>query len=254
MVKNFSWRFFVIFYLIMLALTHLRFYISYAAIIAFLFCWIIFSEIKIKKRLIYAIIIILLLGFMPQISGYGYFGMKTFNSYFSKEEITNYRQAVYVPKIQKPTVTTPETIKQSPPKGSGSSFTAKTDFNSPFNFIVNFTETYIYALMGPFPWQIKLKRQIFALVEVFPWYFILVFVIEGTPKLIKKFKVILPLLLFSAAVFAILGLYTPNFGIITRIRMPAFIALFCLAPFGLSEVFLKKTENLVNNISSKIFI
>jgi hypothetical protein len=253
LIKNFSWQKFLIFYLIMIALTHFRFYVGYVAAIAFITCWFLFSSIELRKKIGYVFIMIFLLGFLPQISGYGYFGINTFRSYFSKEAITNFRQDVYMPDVQ----TTPTTTvaintvlpsSQNPQKGSGSSFVAKTDFKNPLSFISNYAESYMYVLLGPFPWQMVLKRQMFALFETIPWYFLLFFVIKGIIDSVKRYKVILPLLLFSIILFAVLGLYTPNFGIITRIRMPGFIILFCFAPFGFSRSFIDWANGLINKI------
>lgn len=271
LIKNFSWRYFLVFYIALLLLTHFRFYVSYSAVVAFMIGWLFFSNFKFKKRILYAIVFIFLIGFLPQISGYGYMGYKTFRSYINFNEIVNFREQVYVsshPVVssvgsEDPASTggvlssnqghtsgstgghTPysvagkilnilrfNSIEEFAPKGQGSSFEAKADFKNPFSFLINYAETSIYTLFGPFPWQIRLKRQLFALIEVLPWYILFIFIVRGIIKTGRNYKTTLPLLIFSFLVLAILALFTPNYGIITRIRIPAFLALICFVPFG----------------------
>lgn len=251
MVKSFSWSTFLIFYLIiMLPLTHFRFYVSYSLCIAFIFSLLFFSQLNIKKRITYIFIIIIFLGFLPQISGYGYMGIKTFRSYFSFNEIKNFREQVYLSKNSPDTGTEVQSEKIDPVFATGKSSTFKADanFNNPLSFLINYSETFIYSLFGPFPWQIKLKRQLFALFETLPWYILFIFIVKGIIKSIKNYKVILPMLIFSALLLAVLALYTPNYGIITRIRMPAFLTLLCFVPFGFNfeNRYINKIKNYLN--------
>jgi hypothetical protein len=242
LIKNFSWGAFLIFYILLLVLTHFRFYVSYSIIIAFMICWMVFSDFKIKKRTVYALIFILLLGFLPQISGYGYMGIKTLRSYLSPSEVANFREKIYVSQESSEISLegkAPGYVSQESSeifsRGKGSSFSATADFHNPVSFLINYMKTYVYTLFGPFPWQIRLKRQLFALAEVLPWYIIFIFIVRGLIKSIREDGApTVFLLIFSFLVLGVLALFTPNFGIITRIRMPAILALVSFAPFGIA--------------------
>lgn len=273
MMKSFGWRHFLIFYILLTGLIHFRFYVGYAVLFSFLASWFFISSLNWKKRIPYGLIIIFLLGFSPQALGYGYYGTKTLKMYLNPETITVYREVVYAPtpppppvarksieeakpvakKSTKPTTETavpvplsspiaPATLAVSPPPppGLGSSFLVKTGLDNPLKFIRNSLESFIYSLLGPFPWQIKYKRQLFVLLEMIPWYFLLFLLVSGFVKNIHKrgvgkslqqYRLGLPLLLFSIMSLGAVSLFVANFGIITRIRIPSFIALLCLLPF-----------------------
>lgn len=269
LIKNLSWENFLIFYIVLASLIHFRFYIGYAVIFTFIFCWLFLSQINLSKRIAYGIVMAFFLGFLPQISGYGYFGISTFKTYLASEEVTFYREYAYTPAViastpQTPTPSTPcsETPSSqtpssqtptpstpcletplptvSPPSGTHSTIVTKTELNKPISFLKNYFKSFIFVLLGPFPWQLKYKIQILALFETIPWYILLFFIAWGVIKSIRNYRTIVPFLLFSLLILAVLALFTPNFGIITRIRIPSFIALLCLTPLGF---------NLKNNYS-----
>ena len=202
----------------------------------------------------------ILMGFLPQIStaggwGTGYFGITNFTSFLNPNMITYYREIVYAPKISE----IPEPVLESGAEkietkivkpislkktgtgdGEESSTIIKTGLENPITFSKNIILSFVFSLIGPYPWQLKKITHIFLLPEIIPWYFILFFIIKGIVENIKKeYKVMLPLLFFSILVIGSLCLFMTNFGITTRIRMPAVLALLCLFPFGLK---------LLNNI------
>lgn len=123
--------------------------------------------------------------------------------------------------------------KEELPSG-GSTNIVGTGFDSPLNFVKNNLKALASVLLGPFPWQIKYKRQLLALFETIPWYFLMFFVVKGVINAIKgRQKIILPLILFSLIVFGVLAFYVAsNFGIYMRLRVPAFLSLFCLIPLA----------------------
>jgi len=254
LLKIFSWNKFIIFYLILAFLFNFRFYIGYALVISFLISFFLFYNLKPKEKFFYGIVILFLIGFLPQIfAGQGYWGVDTIKQYLNEETITMYREFAYTEKnlVLPPTPTPTPTLTPTPAtpvvtknlsylnpekNGIGSTFALKTDFNNPILLSFNLTKSFLYSLLGPLPWQIKIKRQTFAFFETIPWYFLLFFALKGIFKNIKKqYKEILPIVMFSLISLAATSLFIANFGIITRIRMPAFIALLCLAPLGLEE-------------------
>jgi hypothetical protein len=220
LIKNFFWRNFLIFYIVLGAVIHFRFYVGYALLFTFILCWLLLYKLNLKKKFIYGMIIIILLGFLPQFSGYDYYGFKTIKRYLNSNTITFYREVAYVPSAS------------STPTGMDSSIKSKTEIDSPLNFLVNCSKSFIYVLLGPLPWQIQSYKQLFVLLETIPWYFLLFFVIKGAFITLKRKRVALPLLVFSIISLGVLALFITNFGIITRIRMPSFIALLCLIPLG----------------------
>lgn len=244
MLKNFSWKNFLIFYIILTCSIHFRFYIGYALLFSFIFCWFLVSTLNLKKRVIYGIVIVFLLGFSSQVLGYGYYGAKTLKTYLKPETIIIYREVVYAPSAS----ATSSSASSTASSGIGSSFVVKTGFEKPSNFVINYSKSFIYSLLGPFPWQIRYQRQLFALLETIPWYFLLFILVfgivgsvkrKGILKTIKHYQFAIPLLMFAIISLGALSLFITNFGIITRIRIPSFIALLCLMPisFNYEKIF-----------------
>lgn len=249
LIERFSWKNFLIFYIILGYAIHFRIYVGMALLVTFVLCWLLFSNLGIKKRLIYGIIIISFLGFLPQIATeQGYYGINFLKSYLNSETITYYREVVYLPSpsvstpISAPAPTpAPASEKPSTP-GQQSSVVVEAGFENPLKFIKNTLISFSYSLLGPFPWQMKHLRHFLALGETIAWYFLLFFAIKGAVKSAKNYKMILPLIIFSLGILFILALFINNFGIITRIRIPAFISLLCLVPFGINWMANDKTE------------
>lgn len=247
-LKKFSWLTFLIFYITLIGLTHFRFYVSYAIILSFILCWFLFSNLKVKERIIYGIIIIILFGFLPfsALDGktQGYMGLRAIRNFLSPDTITSYRDLAYTPdKVEQPAIKDDQIEQSSQPFGDyspiaqDSSISIDTGFGNPTSFFKNTSLSFIYALLGPFPWQLTQKKHLFVLPEIIPWYFLLFFIVKGIVRYIKKdYKVILPLIIFCLAILGLLSLYINNFGIITRIRMPAFLALSCLFPLGFEKL------------------
>jgi len=251
LIKNFSWRNFLIFYIILAGLIHFRFYIGYVLLFTFIFCWLILSKFNLRKRLIYALIIIPILGFSPQISGFGYYGINTIENFLNPPKITYYRETAYVPPVQPPpTEIQPPPVQPPPvqpppvqtPPGMGSSIVVETGFDNPLKFIKNSLKSFVYVFLGPLPWQMKYPRHFLALFETIPWYFLLFFITKGVLMAIKRHRTAIPLIIFSLGALSILALFLSNFGIVTRIRIPAFISLLCLIPLGFTN-FKEKTRN-----------
>jgi len=255
LIKNFSWRNFLIFYITLAGLINFRFYIGYVLLFTFIFCWLILTKLDFKKKIIYAMIIIPLLGFSPQISGYGYFGINNIKNLLNPQKITYYREVAYTPPTQPPPTQPPPTQPpptqpppvQPPPPGTGSSIVVETGFDNPFKFSGNYLESFIYVLLGPLPWQMKYPRHFLALFETIPWYFLLFLVIKGVIRSFKRYKIAIPLTIFSLGVFSVLALFLSNFGIVTRIRIPAFISLLCLIPLSFTNYHKKRVDVVKNN-------
>jgi len=222
-IKAFSWKKFLIFYVFLGLLMHFRIYIGFALALTFIFCWLAFSNLQLKRRFGCGAAVILLLGLLPLFTTeQGYFGMSFLKQYLNVGQITYYREVVYVPE----------------PSSSGQQSTATVEagFDSPIKFTMNTLISFSYSFLGPFPWQMKHLRHLFALAETLAWYILLFFAFKGVIRLKKDYKIISPLIIFSLAILGVLALFINNFGIITRIRIPAFVSLICLVPFGINWI------------------
>ncbi|MBU4274586.1 hypothetical protein KKE19_02110 [Patescibacteria group bacterium] len=271
-LKKFSWIKFLTLYISLIAITNVRIYVSCALILTFIICWFIFSGIKIKRRLIYGLVMIFLLGFLFNISGgqgvgAGYYGINFMKFFLNREMINYYRELVSIPNpkispitgfpvYDEPVVSEPlvsessvsepllsessvsepsaPTDKPTTKRGRGSAVMVKTGFENPFTFIKNSFVSFIYASLGPFPWQLRYLKHLFILPELILWYFALFFAIKGIKKPTRPHT--FTLLIFSLLVLGTLSLFLSNYGIVTRLRIPAFISLFCLAPFGFKRL------------------
>lgn len=263
-VKSFSIPKFICFFIILTGLTHLRFYVGYALMFGFIISWFLISNLNLKKRVVYGIIMVFILGFCPQILGNGYYGLINLKTYLNVQQITLYREEAYAPKIE--TITQPSNCEPSAPQlnnckpaalptpahRNSSSVIIKTGFENPITFIRNTFLSFVDVFLGPFPWQVAPLKYLFVLPEMIIWYFLLFSIIKETIESIKKQnKIIFPLIIFSILVIGVLTIYMDNFGIITRIRMPAFLALLCLFPFGLKTLklpLLKKYLEKMNGL------
>ena len=258
-IKNFSALKFLGFFIVLTSLIHFRFYIGYALMFSFIISWFLMSNFNLKKRIIYGIIMVFILGFSTQFSGSGYYGYSDFKRFLNTKTITYYREIVYAPPAKilsvqsqttnTPQTNTPQTNTNSLSERRTSSVVVKTGFESPLIFAKNTALSFIYSFLGPFPWQLTRLKHILVLPEVIVWYFLLFFIIKGIIRSIKKQnKIIFPLIIFSILVIGALSLFMTNFGIITRIRIPAFLALICLFPFGLEKI-----KNIKFPLLNKIF-
>lgn len=230
LIERFSWKTFLIFFVTLLGLTHFRFYVGYAMMFTFAIFWILFSNLQIKKRVIFAVIFIILLGFIPQISfEQGYMGIDSIKTFLNKSAITYYREVFYSNPAERglnPATANPTTSNVVVP--------ART--NNPLSFITNYAISFVDVVLGPLPWQMKYLRQFAALLEMIPWYILLYFIVKGIVNAIKeKNKAVFPLVVFSFTVFLIMALFISNLGTATRIRMPAFISLLVLLPFAVKK-------------------
>jgi len=271
LIKKFSWKNFLVFYFALTAAIHFRFYVGFALLFTFIISWLIWGRLsrssssiaweQAKEKLIYTIIIFVLLGFSPQVSGFGYYGIKPLNSYINPSSITRFREVYYLPPSKPVPVavvpTTPTSlskkifskllpqIEERPVQetGMGSSMVIETGLENPFSFIKNSLKSFTYVILGPLPWQIKYYNQLVAFLETIPWYFLLFFIIKGAWKAITRYRLALPLLIFSILSLTVLSVFITNFGIASRIRIPSFIALLCLIPFGFARQDKKYDKN-----------
>lgn len=275
-LKEFSAAAFAAFFLVTAAIIHFRFYVGLAILYAFIVSWFVLSNTKMADRVILGFAMVFILGFAPALMGHGYLGEKPINYWLVPKQIKDLREVTYapvsesfVPPPQAPAADAPvgesssvdffrerekanterttlegrpltpeEIVKTS---GTNSSFELESGVDNPLTFVKNYVLSFVYASMGPFPWQIKLKRQLISFAEVIPWWFFLGAIAYGAAATVRKagwagfaqrYRYALPLVLFAVLAVGAISLFINNFGIIVRIRIPAVIALLCVLPLG----------------------
>jgi len=246
LIKSFSWRNFFFFLVALSIMFHFRFYLAYALLFAFLFSWLLLARFSlVKKKIIYSIIIIVILGFMPEVlKGHGFYGIDIFKNSLNIERVTFYQEKAYSPPATKlksikdlnlSELSGDSSLTNTFPGGWASTWN-KEEVSSEENlpvFLINQLKYFGYILLGPLPWQMRYSHHLFALFEIIPWYILLFFIGKGIWESIKsRNKLIFPLILFSILTLGVMSLFFNNFGIITRIRIPVFMILMCLIPLG----------------------
>jgi len=234
LIEKFSWKSFLVLYLSLILLFNFRFYVAYALSLSFLISWILLSSIGIKKRLVYAAFMIILIGLLPQvIHGHGFFGIDLFQGAFTTQNISFYQEKAYVSPTSEIIPTS------SSDSGSSDGFSSTWERKSvsfresPAGFVENYSKGFSYILLGPFPWQMNKTVHYFALLETVPWYILLLFILNAFYQSIKRHKKLaIPLILFAVITLGVVSVFINNYGIVTRIRIPAFISLICLIPLG----------------------
>lgn len=221
---------FIVLYLSLICTTHFRFYLGYAAILTFFISWFFLSRVDFQKKIILGVVFVIVMGFIPQLgANRGYLGINSFNQFLNPTVVNFYRQFAYNPKYNRPVSTLSNPLPELTQVGVGSSFVVDRG-------LLGYAESSTYVLLGPFPWQIKNLRQSLAIFETVPWYLLLFFVVSGTIICFRK-RIIeaAPLLIFSIITLVVIAVFDTNFGLIVRIRIPAFISLLCIASFGFTE-------------------
>lgn len=214
LVKNFSWKNFLILAFAIGIVLHFRFYIGVTLLLTLVVSWF-FIDLDKNRKIKFGICILLILGIFPQIfSGQGYFGLHFFQTFSNTENIQN--------------------IGNQGVLDAESTVIEKVGFDNPIKFVGNVVTSFFFISVGPFPWHIKYSRQLFVLAEAIPWYFLVILIVAGGINYFKRknYKPILPLLIFSFATFFVLSIFIGNFGTYMRIRIPAFLALLPLVDFS----------------------
>lgn len=247
-LKRFSWKLFALFYIALVALTNFRFYVGFILLATFTISWFLLSRESTKKRFQYAIPIIFFLGFIPQMFGMGYYGISNLLHYTDKSTLTYYQDVAYTgldvapednkpsspaaPISEEPESSAPE---EKRPVGYSSTVDIRVRFNNPVALLTSFPEAFAFVAIGPFPYQFTEKRHYFVLLETIPWTILSIFILLGIIHAFRKRHRALSLAIFSIGLFLMLMVYISNFGITTRIRIPAFLLLTAFIPFGVIE-------------------
>jgi hypothetical protein len=206
-------------------LVHFRFYVGLIMIGVFLFSWFVFFPIQAKKKIVCGALILVLFSLLPMLFGQGLFGENYFKKFLNTQAITFLREGTGAASSVAPNINF----------NSGSTVVIKTGFDNPVTFIGNSLQSFLSVALGPFPWQVRLARQLFSLPEVIAWWFLVFLIIRGVFRYEGKYRLIIPLILFALLFFAVSSVFIDNFGTYMRIRIPAFLTLFALADLNFLE-------------------
>ncbi|NQV88104.1 MAG: hypothetical protein HQ402_00925 [Parcubacteria group bacterium] len=199
-----------------------------AVTVTILFWWTNTNKIK---RLGITLLFLTTASFSPILFGDGYAGINKLSFFATKERISYYREVVFT--------------KEHGTESSGSTLIFKTELDKPVSFIKNYISSYGMVLLGPLPHQVHGKQK-FILIETILLYLIIIGVILGTVKAIKKRSPVLILTLFSISILSVLALYIPNIGIIVRLRIVSILLLLpTLGLFFDNTPWIKKIINKI---------
>lgn len=262
LLKEFSWKGFLLFVLLAVLLTHFRFYIGLVLLIAFGLSWMFGSRLEFKTRMSYAVILLPLLGLIPQMFNHGYYGAKEVYYYFHPDQIVNYRSqsdAVLLKKkaitgaVPKPEAAPGYEIPVETPRESallpwvprdktgepGSALVREPSLANPIEHPVVFARDYAISsasvVLGPSPLSLRFFRQLITLMETVPWLFVFFLSLKGVIGSKKRLKDTLPLMLVAVGIILLVALFLNTYGTYMRIRIPAFLLLMAISALGMQS-------------------
>ncbi len=258
LIKRFSLSVFSIVYGILFVLISLRFYVGLAALFAFALVLPLLGVVGWRKKLSLCIGIVLLLGFLPQLLGYGYYATTEIKTLTQQRQITAFRKFVAGSSSPEPPlapidqnslenplqssgISQQQVLEEIPAQVQqqqielGSTVFVSPGFGNPFTFIRNSGIAFSYVLLGPFPWHIRYMRQLYAFLEIVPWWVIFFFIVKGLFRARKHYRLFLPIVFASFILIGAISLLINNYGTYMRIRIPAFLALLSLLPLAFQK-------------------
>lgn len=181
-------------------------------------------KVKIQRKLFVLALVLIPCALVPYFFGQGIFGFEHIAPTLNTEEIARQRENAY--------------------STGGSSTGISIDYSNPINFIFTYGQSYINAMLGPLPWQMKSLVTLITLPEVIGmWilYFQLWQSWSGRTIKNKNNEEILLLItcLIQVGIFA---LFSDNIGANTRLRLLPWISFFIYA----SIHFAKKRASIRN--------
>jgi len=207
LIKKIDLKILTIFLLDVFTLFYFRNYVAAILFLTFFLSLLISKESKDFRKILTFLAIILIICFSPYFLGYGFFGFNFLSRLLNPKTITQVRETVY--------------------SIGGSAVGVSLDFSIFFTFLKTYFLSFTNVLLGPLPWQMKTTSTQLAAIEIIPWYFLLFFIIKGLLKP-SFLKTSLPLLIFGLGLIAAIAFFSDNLGANTRLRMTAFLSLFCL--------------------------
>jgi hypothetical protein len=229
--EKFNWWQFILILFLCLALRNLRFFVGFAMIVGFLVGWFFESKMFLRRRILYGIMMFILFSFTTSVlTGPGIGESKSFIEYINPGFIYNLRRQYF---SDGATTTNINVVEQNNNLDETVSSTSQYKFS--INGIIKSSSIII---LGPFPWQLPIKKYIIAFPDLIMLYSILFFGLIGILK--TKLKSSILYLIPIVIIFAGLIVGVDNLGALLRYRIPVVIILSVFIPAGLAFVFKSK--------------
>ena len=119
-------------------------------------------------------------------------------------------------------------------KSANSGFGEETDVSTPTGAILAIPVGLAYLYFAPFPWQINKVNQALVVPETIVWWCLIPVMIIGLKYTLKnKFRVTLPILLFSVMLTLLYSIFQGNVGMLYRQRVQIQVFLFMFIAAGI---------------------
>lgn len=224
MLREFTLRKFLVFALILVALSHLRVYVGVIMAFTFLVSWMFLGERPLHRRLLFFLPMVFALGFVFPLSlqSGSWFAADVISKYGNPQAVRFYKEEAFLP-------------SQTSPGAFSFVQDLGISFENPASFATSFARSFLFSVLGPFPWQFQAPRHFFALGEGIPW---LVLFLSITVGIVRRFRAEprspqFVTLVFALGMFAFLALFVNNFGQLLRLRIPAVLVLLPFLAHGL---------------------
>jgi hypothetical protein len=206
----------------------LRNYAGVGLVISLFIYLMLIWKTKIQRKLIVLVLVLIPCALVPYFLGQGIFGLETILPSLNAEEIANQRENAY--------------------STGGSSTNISIDYSNPMVFILTFGQSYITAMLGPLPWQIKSVVTIIALPEtILMWILCFKLWKSWSSKTINNKSNEEIFLLISCLIqVSIFALFSDNIGANTRLRLLPWISFFIYVSIHFAKERVRR-QNLVSN-------
>ncbi len=197
-------------------LASLRPYTAIAIILSLVLYFLFIWRVQIPKKILVASILLLLCAIIPYALGRGLFASDYWLSFTDPQNLSEFRGNSY---------------------SSGAAAAGITlDYSNPITFSLTYGYSYLTALIGPFPWQVKSLLQSVALPEALFMTITILLLLRSQlfKSLDFKFKEANLLLIFGLVLIGIFSLFSDNVGANTRLRLLAWNSLLLYVSLVLS--------------------
>lgn len=117
-------------------------------------------------------------------------------------------------------------------------------FNGWYSGVLPIAYSSLWALLGPFPWNLHSWKESLYLLEVIPWLLAIPFIYRGIEKAKASSSPALVLAVFAGLVLFLTALYvdTREMEIMMRLRVPALLSLLPFFALGIKKLITTENE------------
>ncbi len=189
--------------LLLAGLLGLYLFRGYASV-ALLLAFTLYSLAKAWKKPFYLVLTFIIAFFAPISFGWGPLGLGYLGPLLQPEKLSKIREEAY--------------------SIGGSAADIALDFSNPIVFLITYAYSFVTALLGPLPWQVKSPLVAVAFIEAVPIWVLLILALIRRPVLSRDPRILF-LLIFVLIYIGGLALVSDNIGANTRLRMLPWSAL-----------------------------